>query len=124
MLTVRSRGEPFVGKFNARPTIDHDRIADGRSDVFSAQSGTEPIIDAPIAADSALHALSPRAAGCAGDRHDRTELPPIDRWPISTIDFDVSARFEQLDRHAVMMVPNTLGDLTKRENRFAHYGVC
>jgi prepilin-type N-terminal cleavage/methylation domain-containing protein len=115
LLTVRSRGEPFVGKFNA--TTMESQVAEVL--YFLKQDG--PIIDATTTPPLRLCTLYRRAllvvpgqqAVIAGQN---TTAPTNTVNPFYDL-FDVSARVEPSGR-----VANTLGDLTKPENRIGHPG--
>mgnify|MGYP001461361184 CR=1 FL=1 len=113
LLTVRSRGEPFVGKFNA--ITMESQVAEVL--YFLKQDG--PIIDATTTPPLRLCTLYRRAllvvpgqqaAVAGGDTTNQfSTLNPFYNL------FDVSARVE-----AGVRVANTLGDLTKPENRIGH----
>lgn len=121
-FTVRSRGEPFVGKytFAAAGTLESQVV---EVVYFLAQSGNEPIIDATTTPPTRLFTLYRRvllvAPGLGG--------PNLPAMPLAANDYysnnDISARFVTTGA-APVMVANSLGDLTKPENRFAHYGVA
>ncbi len=113
LLTVRSRGEPFVGKLNT--ITAESQVAEVL--YFLKQDG--PIIDATVSPPLRLCTLYRRAllvvpgqqaAVAAGN----TSSPFLTVNPFYNF-FDVSARVEGGAR-----VANTLGDLTKPENRIGH----
>ena len=91
MFTTRSTGRPFVGKCGGR---QHDPIRRGRGGVVRSRP----------------HAPPPRVAGRAGRR-----LPAAATASYYT-NYDISAHLNSSGN----LVPNTLGDLTRRECRFAH----
>ena len=116
MFTVRSRGEPFVGKFNGTGTVE-SQVAEVM--YFAVPNG--PILDATTSPNpTQLYTLYRRVL---------LVLPGLRTNPIysSTLSptfydlNDVSIHIESPSTGPVM-VPNTLGDLTKPECRFAHYG--
>jgi hypothetical protein len=132
MLTVRSRGEPFVGKFNP-PTDAASTIESQTAEVIyflgSATPPTEPILD-PSASPGPLRLfnlyrrvllIAPALVRIPPPPPPVGPPPPV--FPVTDYydRFDVSARFDN-SSGIPAMIPNTLGDLTKRENRFAHYG--
>jgi hypothetical protein len=95
-FTTRSRGEPFVGKLGAG-TVESQSA---EVIYFLAQTGTEPIMDATAAPPTRLYTL-----------YRRVLLIAPNASPVAVTD-DVSQR--------AGAIPNTLGDLTKPENRFNH----
>ena len=109
MFTVRSRGEPFVGRGRV---FDPDWI-----------DGT---IESQVA-EVIWFAVENPADGSLGEPGLRTiyrrvlliaptvNLPEIADNLEYYRKYDISARYESDDR-----IPNTLADLTKRENRFGH----
>jgi prepilin-type N-terminal cleavage/methylation domain-containing protein len=113
LLTVRSRGEPFVGKFN---TITMEsQVAEVL--YFLKQNG--PIIDATTSPPLRLCTLYRRALLVVPGQQAVVAGGNVAN-PFSTLNpfynlFDVSARVE-----AGVRVANTLGDLTKPENRIGH----
>ncbi len=117
LLTVRSRGEPFVGKFN---TITMEsQVAEVL--YFLKQDG--PIIDAttlPPLPPLRLCTLYRRALLVVPGQQAVVGASGLTTNPFLTVNdfynsFDVSARVEAGTR-----VANTLGDLTKPENRIGH----
>jgi hypothetical protein len=106
MFTVRTRAEPFVGKFNGTGTIESP-VAEVM--YFAIANG--PVVDAATTPVTRLCTLYRRVLLVApGQRGNLT---------LATNFYDqndISIRLE-----GATVVPNTLGDLTKRENRFAHY---
>ena len=114
LLTVRSRGEPFVGKFDA-VTIE-SQVAEVL--YFLKQDG--PIIDATTTPPLRLCTLYRRALLVVPGQQAVVGATDFVANPASTVNnfydlFDVSARVEAGTR-----VANTLGDLTKPENRIGH----
>jgi prepilin-type N-terminal cleavage/methylation domain-containing protein len=115
MLTVRSRGEPFVGMFNG--ITAESQVAEVV--YFLGRSGTEAIIDAtandPVTGNPPLRLFTLY----------RRALLVLPQAPVPAVtatfynSYDVSARY---DSTAGTLFFNSLGDLTKRENRFAHLG--
>jgi prepilin-type N-terminal cleavage/methylation domain-containing protein len=117
MFTVRSRTGPFLGKYS--PTSGTPRVIESPlAEVvyFLVQDG--PIIDAT---------MSPPMRLCTLYRRVLLVSPSLAHYNLPFADFytfnDVSAHYATFTTPPNQrMVPNTLGDLTKRENRFAHYG--
>jgi hypothetical protein len=108
MFTTRSRGEPFVGK------LDTATVESQVAEViyFCARSGTEPLVDVP--SDTRLYTLYRRVLLVAPGQQEHVAT----HTPVATYfsDHDISAHYD-----GTIVIANTLGDLTKRENRFAHY---
>jgi hypothetical protein len=113
MFTSRSRGAPFVGKFNGQ--IIESPVAEVI--YFLAQDDVNPnslppVIDATQSPPARLYTL-----------YRRVLLVSPGVVPTINLTFytnnDLSVRY---DSAAPSLISNTLGDLTKRENRFAHYG--
>jgi prepilin-type N-terminal cleavage/methylation domain-containing protein len=108
MLTTRSRGAPFAGKLNG--VVVTSPVAEVV--YFLVQNG--PVIDATT---------STRL--CTLYRRVFLIVPGV--GPIVGFDDefydanDISVHYIESGT-ASRLIPNTLGDLTKRENRFAHYG--
>ncbi len=120
MFTVRSRGEPFVGKLS---TSSSGTIESQVAEViyFTKQNG--PVIDPTTTPPTQLFTLYRRVLLVAPGITS-ISTPAI---PAAINGFydrnDISARFTTTAGGTpTFMVANTLGDLTKRENRFAHYG--
>lgn len=113
MLTVRSRSGPFLGKYS---TGGASRIIESPvAEVvyFLVQDG--PIIDATKTPPIKLCTLYRRVL-LVSPSTPEFNLPFADFYALN----DISAH--HVTTPAEKLVPNTLGDLTKRENRFAHYG--
>jgi hypothetical protein len=124
MFTTRSRGEPFVGLFNGPGLTTQSQTAEVIyfcAQTLDTSSPTRVDVGAPI---------------------DLTATPPIRTYtlyrrvllvnpglagvmPALTNSYftanDVSAKFVDAGQP---MRPNSLGDLTKRENRFGHYALA
>ncbi len=116
MLTVRSRSGPFLGKYSTggTPRIIESPVAEVV--YFLVQDG--PIIDAT---------LNPPIRLCTLYRRVLLVSPSTPEFSLPFADFyalnDISAHYRTFTTApSERLVPNTLGDLTKRENRFAHYG--
>lgn len=141
MLTVRSRGEPFVGKFNGT-TIESqvaevcyflsrswspgpDLIYGNADDIRS----NEAVVDA-IASDPLQVPVLPGPPPAPAPplrlftlyRRVLLVYPGGVAPPAASnfySNYDLSVRFDNSGN----TILNTLGDLTKRENRFAHLGI-
>jgi hypothetical protein len=118
MFTVRSRTGPFLGKF---ASAGGSRVIESPAAeviYFLVQDG--PIIDATVTPPMRLCTLYRRVLLVAPSL-DSTVAPfttPANSFHTAN---DVSVRYENAP--TPRLIPNTLGDLTKRENRFAHFGV-
>ena len=110
MFTVRSRGEPFVGKFNT--TTTESQVAEVM--YFAVPNG--PIVDATTTPVTRLYTLYRRVLLVSPGLRSVMPSPTANYYDL----YDVSARYDN-SSGTPLMIPNTLGDLTKRENRFAHY---
>ncbi len=116
MFTVRSRGEPFVGKFAPTATAE-SQVAEVM--YFAVQNG--PIVDptATGVSPKQLFTLYRRVLLVLPGARSGS-MPGVAETYY--VDNDISARVEATATAGTYaMVPNSLGDLTKRENRFAHY---
>ena len=121
LLTVRSRGEPFVGKFRTLvgpPAVDitiESQVAEIA--YFLKQDG--PIIDTSTTPPLRLCTLYRRAMLVVPGQQSALATANSPAGPPLTPGFydifDVSARVEGV---TPARVANTLGDLTKPENRF------
>jgi prepilin-type N-terminal cleavage/methylation domain-containing protein len=116
LLTVRSRGEPFVGKFPGTGTVE-SQVAEVL--YFLKQDG--PIIDATTSPPLRLCTLYRRALLVVPGQQvvvaGGTVTDPLLTVSDFYNNFDVSARVEGV---TLTRVANTLGDLTKPENRIGH----
>ena len=122
MFTTRSPGAPFLGKLNGAviesPVAEvvyflaQHRQVDASGNVINSPP---PVIDATIDPPARLYTLYRRVLLVAPAAV--VTIPPL---PLHFYDVnDISIRY---DATTNTLIPNTLGDLTKRENRFAHYG--
>jgi len=115
MFTVRSKGEPFVGKLNSTFTVESQTA---EVMYFAVPNG--PIIDATTTPVTRLYTLYRRMLlVLPGVRNNANFVPGLaaNFYDIN----DISVHVESPTGGAIF-VPNTLGDLTKPECRFAHYG--
>ena len=116
MFTVRSRGEPFVGKLNGTGTVE-SQVAEVM--YFAVPNG--PILDATTATPTRLYTLYRRVLLVSPGL--RTSGSFVSTLATNFYDLnDVSVHIETPTVGTSLFVPNTLGDLTKPECRFAHYG--
>jgi prepilin-type N-terminal cleavage/methylation domain-containing protein len=108
LFTTRSSGRPFVGQYGA------EKIESPVAEVawFCRQAASQPVNGTTL---YNLHRRQLLVVGYVG-------RPPFSlagansmAGSLPTADYDISLRAEN-----GMLVPNTLGDLTKRENRFRH----
>lgn len=108
LFTTRSSGRPFVGQYGA------DKIESPVAEVawFCRQAASQPVNGTTL---YNLHRRQLLVVGYVG-------RPPFSltgsnsmAGSLPNADYDLSLRSE-----SGMLVPNTLGDLTKRENRFRH----
>lgn len=120
MFTVRGQNGPFLGKYTrtsgGSPTIIESPAAEVV--YFLVQDG--PIIDATT---------TPPIRLCTLYRRVLLVSPTLPHYDLSASFPDFYERNDVSGHYATFttapnqrLVPNTLGDLTKRENRFAHYG--
>ncbi len=117
MFTVRNRSAPFLGKV-AGTTVIESPVAEVV--YFLAQDG--PVIDAIANPAVRLCTLYRRVLLISPSVGNITNATvPITLEPEFYTKNDLSVRFVDLGG-TLTLVPNNLGDLTKRENRFAHYG--
>ena len=125
-LTVRSESEPFVGPgrvFNNTTNVWEDgTIKSNVAEIiwFTVENPTgDPVLEPGmrttyrrvllIAPWIDLSSVTPNGATNA------------ERFKNFYDQYDISVRLEQPATGNLMFVPNTLSDLTKRENRFAHF---
>ncbi len=119
MFTVRSRGEPFVGKFGGAGTIE-SQVAEV---IYFAQRNGPTVVLPAGNTPQQLYTLYRRVllvAPVVGN------IPQL-QLPAFYDNNDISVRFQNVSvgpPPTFIGVPNTLGDLTKRENRFAHFGLA
>ncbi len=120
MFTTRSRGGPFLGKFAGAGGPRIIESQDAEVIYFLVQDG--PIIDATALPTPTRLCTLYRRVLLVAPSLDAT-IPPFTA-PSNSFHAanDVSVRYE--DTPAPRMIPNSLGDLTKRENRFAHFNVA
>jgi prepilin-type N-terminal cleavage/methylation domain-containing protein len=140
MLTVRSRGEPFVGKYNG--TTIESQVAEV---VYFLSRSWSPGPDGIYGNADDIRSTE---ASLDANASDPLQVPPLPGPPPAPAPplrlftlyrrvllvypggavppgpnfynlYDLSARFDSSGNPIL----NTLGDLTKRENRFAHLGL-
>ncbi len=127
MFTVRSRGEPFVGKFDT--TTTESQVAEVMYFCAHAHNSAGTETDSALYLDN--NALPIRTytlyrrvllvnPGLAASPTFNA-LQPLSDYPPYYDNYDVSARLQNSAGNW-KLVPNSLGDLTKREFRFAHNG--
>jgi hypothetical protein len=128
MFTVRSRGEPFVGKFDN--TTFESQTAEVMYFCAPARNSSAALADSTLFIDPTtgnakrtltlyrrVLLVNPGIAQ-SGSFNPDPEPSPNNFFEL----YDLSARVQTDSTGTDKMVPNSLGDLTKRENRFAHYG--
>lgn len=134
MFTMRSKGDPFVGRFTQKQFPVAGQTPDGNDAVgaYVLQTMTVESRVAEVAWFVRGNTLYRRILlVLPGDRTvtDLRTTPPLITIPTVTGfygGYDISVHQEggTLDRTpvatAARLVPNTLGDLTRRENRFGH----
>jgi hypothetical protein len=124
MLTVRSRGEPFVGKFNT--TTTESQVAEViyfcAPAINTAGSNTDSVLyfngATPIRTATLYRRVLLVNPGL------KPNMSTITPGPTYYDLYDVSARLAQDSTNQTRLVPNSLGDLTKREFRYAHLGTA
>ena len=114
MFTTRSRGEPFVGRFYDATTGTLTTLQSPVAEIAWFLRGTtlyrrvllvKPSVTPQIAAMSNLNSLTPKGFYANYDLSAHLEGGNFDLFDNTT---------------TLRLVANSLGDLTKRENRFAH----
>jgi len=106
MFTIRSRGAPFVGRYGSTTLQSHE------AEVAWFVRGRTLYRRVLLIAPQVVSQLDADGDGVIG---------PAELGAQSFFDaFDISARPALDSAGRPGWVPNTLGDLTKRENRFAH----
>lgn len=110
MFTTRSAGGPFVGKY------DTDRIESPVAEVawFLREAGDQPVTGTKL---YNLYRRQLLVVGYVGRPPFSTAGGNSISGTLPTTTYDLSLRAD-----GGMLVPNTLGDLTKRENRFMRSG--
>ncbi len=116
MFTTRGRGGPFIGKTNVGGTPRTIESPVAEVVYFLVQNG--PVIDATTSPVTRLCTLYRRVFLIDPGFTTSITLPFAEFYD----DNDLSVRYEEPTAGTYVLIPNTLGDLTKRENRFAHYG--
>jgi len=108
LFTTRSPGRPFVGRYGV------DKIESRVAEVawFCRQAASQPVNGTTL---YNLHRRQLLVVGYVGRPPFSTAGANSMAGSLPTADYDLSLRSEN-----GMLVPNTLGDLTKRENRFRH----
>jgi type II secretory pathway pseudopilin PulG len=118
LFTTRSAGVPFVGRYGT------DTIESQCAEVawFCRAAGIQPTTDTTL---YNLYRRQLLVVGYVGkppfSNANNTIAGAFTSLPSS--DYDLSLRLELGANNALSIVPNTLGDLTKRENRFMRNGV-
>ncbi len=122
-FTVRSRGEPFVGKLAG---------AAAESQIAEVLYFLAPSVDASLNPNGTIMDATQSPPTRLFTLYRRVLLVyPVMGTQTSSTNFydnnDISVRLQEvlpvpLGGRTFNVVQNTLGDLTKRENRFSHYG--
>ncbi len=119
MFTVRSRGEPFVGKFNG--TTVESQVAEVIYFCAPAVNTTGQDVDGTLYVDPGtglpVRTVTLYRRVLLVDP-GLTAMMPAAPLPDYYSTNDVSARYDASG--TPKLIANSLGDLTKRENRFAH----
>jgi len=113
--TIRTKGDPYRGKFG--PTS----IESNTAEVVWYLRPTAGVTTPTYTLCRRLLLIVPQsnldeAIANNVPLQDRPRMPRLKFYDY----FDVSARVEGLSASSARRIANTLGDLTKRENRFAH----
>ncbi len=122
LFTTRSKdGQPFVGKFYNPNTGNYATVESQTAEVawFAVENGmTVPIVGVGNTMTTVpLYTLYRRMLLVAPEYNGIVKSMPGYTLKAFFNLFDLSARYDTTNG---VMVLNTLGDLTKRENRFAH----
>ena len=112
MFTTKSFGQPFVGVFDSTSSIEsqYAEVA-----WFCAPSVDQPLAGVTLYTLYRRQLLSMAYVGAGQFLSGSNAYPWPGSWADFYAKFDLSCRKEGL-----LLYPNSLGDLTKRENRFLH----
>ena len=122
MFTSRSSGEPFIGKLSTSPTGTTEPQS---AEIIYFVVANGPVIDPTTTPPTRLCTLYRRVLLIAPGITSASS-PAIPAASNNFCDLnDLSVRFSTTAGSTpTFMVANSMGDLTKRENRFAHYGTA
>jgi prepilin-type N-terminal cleavage/methylation domain-containing protein len=113
MFTVRNRSAPFLGRAGGQ--VIESPIAEVVYFLSQNPNAPGPVIDAVSKTTPVrLYTLHRRVLLVSPG------LAPVNSQPNFFVNNDVSVRYSNVGG-TELLTANTLGDLTKRENRFAHY---
>ncbi len=117
IFTTRSRAEPCVGKYSASAsgTVE-SQVAEVM--YFAIPNGA--ILDPTTSTPTRLYTLYRRVLLVEPGLRASASFPTTPNTTYFDLN-DISAHVETPPSGTAIVVPNGLGDLTKRENRFAHY---
>jgi len=117
MFTTKSLGKPFTGLFAGSQSIEsqYAEVA-----WFCKQSIDQPVAGTTVFTLYRKQLLSMAYVGI-GDFQNTNSVPwsSFKSWDAFYADYDLSCHSEIVNSGTVLC-PNSLGDLTKRENRFMH----
>ena len=116
MFTTRSLGDPFLGKFGASSSIEspYAEVA-----WFCKEVSTQPIPGLKVYTLYRRQLLSMAYVGASPFQVNNTkDQVQGGTWSSFYADYDLSCHLEGAS--PIQLYPNSLGDLTKRENRFMH----
>jgi prepilin-type N-terminal cleavage/methylation domain-containing protein len=113
LFTTRTADKPFIGRFNTTSTIVSQAAEVAW---FCVAAGSDPVTNVP------LYTLYRRMLLCTAyvgvtpfQSGNAASWSSYNSWSAFYNAFDLSCR-----RDGTLLIPNSLGDLTKRENRFLH----
>jgi hypothetical protein len=112
MFTTKSLGKPFVGVYSGTSSIE-SQFAEVAW--FCKQSTDQPVVGTTLYTLYRRQLLSMAYVGAEPFLTGSNSYPAPASWDQFYVNFDLSCRLEN-----GRLYPNSLGDLTKRENRFLH----
>jgi|LakMenE01Jun11ns_1017448.scaffolds.fasta_scaffold9941656_3 prepilin-type N-terminal cleavage/methylation domain-containing protein len=112
MFTTKSLGKPFVGVFNGNSSIE-SQFAEVAW--FCKQSADQPVAGTTLYTLYRRQLLSMAYVGAGDFLTGSNSVASPGNWGQFYVNYDLSCRLE-----SGRLYPNSLGDLTKRENRFLH----
>jgi hypothetical protein len=119
MFTTKSLGKPFTGLFAGSQSIEsqYAEVA-----WFCKQAVDQPVAGTTVFTLYRRQLLSMAYVG-TGTFQSTNSVPwtTFGSWDSFYASYDLSCRAEPQSGGAFLLCPNSLGDLTKRENRFMHF---
>ncbi len=121
-LTVRSESEPFVGRYNNISTNTIETIESDLAEIiwYAVENPADGSLGEP-----GMRTVYRRVLLIAPWVQENLQVANGSALPADLLNFyrnnDISVHREPTGSGGFLWVPNTLSDLTKRENRFAHF---